>query len=271
VRKKFVRSTSLIANFINGYADGWTFAVGEAFRDQLDIILSERIVNHKKVKIWTQGEDFCFGKGETIYDTVLAYQEWDAAYRAIKSIIQIKDAAPAYRFFDSPGFVEFNILKPISERLNDYHHTAHTLAQKDFVSFLKTGEMVATIDVSNIRNRARLPQPEEFYDEDSNIIFDGKSFCFTGNSPYGERDFLEKLVNNLGGSISATMNNSVDYVVVGSNKNPGWAYENYGRKILKAMEINQARYRPFQKKIIIIHDDRFIRAANEKAVIPEAT
>jgi NAD-dependent DNA ligase len=267
VRKRFVRSTSLIANFVNGYADGWAFAVGEAFRDQLDITLSERIVTHKKIKIWTQGEDFCFRKGETIYDTIMAYQEWAEAYKAIKQMIQIKDAAPAYRFFDSPGFVEFNLLKPISERLNDYDRTTHILAQKDFVLFLKTGEMVATIDVSNIRNQPRLPLPGDIFDEESDIIFNGKTFCFTGNSPHGDRDFLEKLVNDLGGSITGTMNNSVDYVVVGSNKNPDWAYENYGRKILKAIEINQTRYRPFQQKIIIIHDDRFIRAANEKLIL----
>jgi hypothetical protein len=53
--KKVERTEQLIAKFINGYASGWEFAVKEVFKDSLDIKETDKTINKKTFKIWTQG------------------------------------------------------------------------------------------------------------------------------------------------------------------------------------------------------------------------
>lgn len=91
---KIIRSLNLKTNFENGYAQGWYFAVGECFKDQLDIKYTQRIKKIKKnnkiqyenlsnndgnplinkdlkIKdkenkiegVWTQGLFYCFSEG----------------------------------------------------------------------------------------------------------------------------------------------------------------------------------------------------------------
>lgn len=142
-KKRQVRSLGLIANFIDGYANGWHFAIGEFFRDQLDIKLTERKTKGKTTMEWTQGKCFCFDKGHIIYDNPKGYLQWNEALKHIKIFCEVLRATPNRRNENRKiinGFVNFVLKKPNLNKsgieiIGQYH-----LSQNDFVEFLKTGK-----------------------------------------------------------------------------------------------------------------------------------
>lgn len=96
------RKLQLIADFSDGYAKNWFFAVSTAFRDQLDIRYTDRSTtsiqkdeNGKSVKIktlfkeWTQGRYFCFAEGHVVYDTPKASLVWSEAMQHIQYACQV--------------------------------------------------------------------------------------------------------------------------------------------------------------------------------------
>jgi hypothetical protein len=92
---KIERNLNLIANFENGYALGWFFAVGECFKDQLDIKFPQRVEKMKKNKSYlTQGPFYCFSEGQVIYDTPNAYLEWCEALKFIRVKCEVLRSTP---------------------------------------------------------------------------------------------------------------------------------------------------------------------------------
>ena len=74
--RKVERSEQLIAKFIDGYASGWEFAVNEVFKDSLDIKKTDKTINKKTFKIWTQGILYNFDVGDVFYNNILGYENW---------------------------------------------------------------------------------------------------------------------------------------------------------------------------------------------------
>ncbi len=147
--KREKRSLNLIADFVDGYAKGWFFAVSESFKDCLDIKYMERKEPQdegpsRSVMRWTQGQDFCFAEGHRIYDTPKAYLQWSEALKHIKFSIEVLRAIPAGwvdQNHRTEGAVTFKLEKPNSdctglETLGQYHMT-----QARFVEYLRTGEL----------------------------------------------------------------------------------------------------------------------------------
>jgi hypothetical protein len=144
------RSLKLIANFVDGYAEGWFFAVGDFFRDNLDIKLTDRIVrekddlgkNKKSTKIYTQGKEYSFEIGDIFYDSPNGYLRWDIALKNFNQMCQITNAVSDQ--YDSQkkiinGLVDFDLYRVNSERnglqfVGNYRKTQH-----GFVKFLATG------------------------------------------------------------------------------------------------------------------------------------
>ncbi len=71
------------------------------------------------------------------------------------------------------------------------------------------------------------------------IQFPERMFCFTGKSDRIPRKELAGHVESLGGLFSPRVTKSVDYLVVGSDGNPCWAYACYGRKVEHAIKIRK--------------------------------
>jgi hypothetical protein len=170
--KRENRSLDLIANFVNGYASGWAFAVGECFKDALDIKYTERmepiiingekqyeiIINKngkerkkvltQKVMHWTQGRCYSFLEGYVVYDTPKAYMLWSEALKHIGLICSVIRAYASQVDDDGnfiPGSVTFTLSRPNAakdgiETIDQYH-----LNQNDFIQFLKSGKMKAAI------------------------------------------------------------------------------------------------------------------------------
>jgi hypothetical protein len=136
------RHITLIAHFVNGYAEGWYMAVKECYRNELDIKYTER----KKIKQsfweWTQGPYFSFAEGHLFYDTPKAYVKWEKAIKDIKIACQITAATPTILGRNKnleEGIVNFTIYKP-DEKLTALKAVKnYKLSQKKFVNFLETG------------------------------------------------------------------------------------------------------------------------------------
>ncbi len=62
------------------------------------------------------------------------------------------------------------------------------------------------------------------------ISFADAVFCLTGASHRYTRSEFEELIFSLGGKVAGGVSKKVDYLVVGADGNPCWAYACYGRK-----------------------------------------
>jgi hypothetical protein len=84
------------------------------------------------------------------------------------------------------------------------------------------------------------------------ISFSESVFCLTGSSYKYKRTEFEELIARLGGDSSRTVSKKVNYLVVGGDGNPCWAYACYGRKVEKAVELRKSGH-----PIVIVHENDF--------------
>lgn len=80
----------------------------------------------------------------------------------------------------------------------------------------------------------------------------GCSFCFTGESSRATRAEMAARVEAQGGRHQKSVSPKLNYLVVGAEGNPCWAYACYGRKIEEAIQLRKAG-----KRIVIIHERDF--------------
>lgn len=85
-----------------------------------------------------------------------------------------------------------------------------------------------------------------------NITFPGSTFCFTGASSKYKRTEFEGLVRELGGEPLAGVSAKLQYLVIGAEGNPCWAYACYGRKVEKAVELRRKGV-----KVVLVHENDF--------------
>jgi hypothetical protein len=67
------RDPQLLADFSNGYAEGWYFCVPIFFYEALDIKFTKRKIDKKEIKLWTQGSTFKFSTGDVIWNHAYSY------------------------------------------------------------------------------------------------------------------------------------------------------------------------------------------------------
>lgn len=84
------------------------------------------------------------------------------------------------------------------------------------------------------------------------ISFEGRTFCFTGASNRLSRKQFGELVQKLGGQPSEGVTKKTDYLVIGAEGNPAWAYACYGRKVEKAVTLRKEGIR-----IVLVHENDF--------------
>jgi hypothetical protein len=84
------------------------------------------------------------------------------------------------------------------------------------------------------------------------ISFAQSNFCFTGASSKYTRSEFAAIVNRLGGDVLNGVNAKLNYLVIGADGNPCWAYACYGRKVEKAVELRKKG-----KRIVIVHENDF--------------
>ena len=84
------------------------------------------------------------------------------------------------------------------------------------------------------------------------IIFSGSKFCFTGTSyKYTRPEFCEIVIRR-GGEVTNHVSSKLDYLIIGGDGNPCWAYACYGRKVEKAVQLRKKGAR-----LLLVHENDF--------------
>ncbi|EMX2842123.1 TPA: hypothetical protein ACWXL4_003061 [Escherichia coli] len=85
------RSTALIANFSDGFAVGWRFAVKEVFKEALDIRLTKVTYGDYIYEVWTQGSSYQFHQGDVFYSDRSGYGSYsEFLQRDDAVVLQVK-------------------------------------------------------------------------------------------------------------------------------------------------------------------------------------
>ncbi len=84
------------------------------------------------------------------------------------------------------------------------------------------------------------------------IEFEGKNFCFTGQSERGTRAEIQRIIKERGGAMRNGVSKKTDYLIVGNGGNPCWAFACYGRKIEEAIKLRKQG-----AKIMIVNEVDF--------------
>ena len=90
------------------------------------------------------------------------------------------------------------------------------------------------------KSSSQVPTSKEMLDDPApEVVFEGRSFCFTGIFVFGDggRDQCEAAVQARGGMCYKHATRDLSYLVVGSFAEPAWAFQSYGRKIETAIEL----------------------------------
>ncbi|MEZ5004223.1 MAG: BRCT domain-containing protein [Chitinophagales bacterium] len=87
---------------------------------------------------------------------------------------------------------------------------------------------------------------------DPDIRFVDNQFCFTGTSTRSSRSQIAKLIEEYGGKYVNSISNKTNYLIIGDDGNPCWAYACYGRKVEKAINLRKEG-----SNIIIVHENDF--------------
>jgi hypothetical protein len=152
-KKRSLRTTDLVATFENGFAKDWFYAVGDFFRDHLDIFLTDRVVKeinidgkeYKRVKkVWTQGDLFTFDEGHLFYNSSKKYMVWEEALTNITVVCQVAMATPDLAGVDGgriDGRVSFDLWRADKSVSGLDHIGRYDKTQHEFVEYLKTGEL----------------------------------------------------------------------------------------------------------------------------------
>jgi hypothetical protein len=84
------------------------------------------------------------------------------------------------------------------------------------------------------------------------IKFIDNQFCFTGTSERSSRSEIAKTIEEYGGKYVNSVSKKTNYLIVGDDGNPCWAYACYGRKVEKAIKLRKEG-----EQIIIVHENDF--------------
>lgn len=84
------------------------------------------------------------------------------------------------------------------------------------------------------------------------ISISGKVFCITGVSSYGPRRIFEEEVLKRNGIFIDAVRDDLDYLIIGDEGNPCWAFSCYGRKVERAVAMRRAGHH-----VLLVHEFHF--------------
>jgi hypothetical protein len=84
------------------------------------------------------------------------------------------------------------------------------------------------------------------------VEFAGKTFCISGILKRGSRQDIEFEIIKHGGIPVNNISKKTDYLIIGDNGNPAWAFACYGRKVEKALGLRKEGH-----TIVLIHEYDF--------------
>lgn len=84
------------------------------------------------------------------------------------------------------------------------------------------------------------------------IVFSDSTFCFTGASTIYTRQQFINVTRELGGRVINSISPRLNYLVIGADGNPCWAYSCYGRKVEAAITLRKQGHR-----LLLVHENDY--------------
>jgi hypothetical protein len=112
-----------------------------------------------------------------------------------------------------------------------------------------------------------VPSSKEFLDKPApEIIFQGRSFCFTGVFDFanGDRNQCEIATKAHGGFCYERPNHALNYLVVGNYAEPSWAHQSFGRKIMAVLE-----FKRIGAKCLIVSEEQWTKSLQTTPESPQ--
>lgn len=97
--------------------------------------------------------------------------------------------------------------------------------------------------------------------KDPDITVPGHTFCFTGASSRATRNKIAEEIVSHGGIFNNSVTKKTEYLIVGADGNPCWAFSCYGRKVEKAVAMRKEG-----AKIVIVNEHDFWSALDQSCV-----
>lgn len=91
--------------------------------------------------------------------------------------------------------------------------------------------------------------------DDVDVDLDAAGVCLTGEFAYGTRAACQRLAERAGSIPFDNVSKKIRYLVIGSRVSPEWAHSSYGRKIERAVELQQQGH-----SLHIITERRWLQA-----------
>lgn len=107
-----------------------------------------------------------------------------------------------------------------------------------------TGDEVEEDEVAKSAKLPLDPEPRV-------VVFQDKSFVFTGTGVYGTRKMMQDATKRNGGTVHKSVTLKTDYVVLGTYVTPAWIHQSFGRKIEQALVYRDGRKTGLQ----IVHEE----------------
>lgn len=105
------------------------------------------------------------------------------------------------------------------------------------------------IELENLRNTYSITG---ICSVNPSINFENSVFSFTGTSTKGTRKEIAEIITNSGGIFNNGVTKKTEYLIIGGEGNPCWAFSCYGRKVEKAVELRKQG-----QQIIMVHEEDF--------------
>ncbi|CAG5001491.1 hypothetical protein DYBT9275_02675 [Dyadobacter sp. CECT 9275] len=126
----------------------------------------------------------------------------------------------------------FDTLLPAIERIQ----AERQLSAEDHSELLTFCQSITSIKPAE---QKKVNIPIKLPEQQVSILIQECTFCFTGESSRYSRKELAQIVEMYGGIAADSVTAKLHYLVICDVRNPAWAFEMYGRKVEKAMNMKK--------------------------------
>jgi hypothetical protein len=135
------RTQALDPDLVNQLrSDAWAFSLTQGFKNALDIQSTTIMKNKVASQAWTQGQNYNFQVGDTIYDTPAGRESlWSEALGMMRTCLEVVSARKAEPASFTEGEVVFRVLHPNSAHTHLEASKTYQGTQNEFVGLLRTG------------------------------------------------------------------------------------------------------------------------------------
>ncbi|MGX5856499.1 BRCT domain-containing protein [Dyadobacter jiangsuensis] len=144
----------------------------------------------------------------------------------------------------------FDTLLPAIERIQ----AERQLSAEDHSELLTFCQSITSIKPAD---QEKVTIPVKLPEQQVSILIQECTFCFTGESSRYSRKELAQIVEMYGGIAADSVTAKLHYLVICDVRNPAWAFEMYGRKVEKAMNMKKKGAGPK----VIFEEDLFAALA----------